>query len=201
MISRSPALHQGLDHLGGERLRVMPQHLRVGKRAVPQRVEHQARDLVLLVLARRLARVEVVDVAEHQVGAFGPHRRHAQPVRQVHHMDRGERARPAANARRVLALAIALDAGGVGLVERRPMLDPVAEPPHGQLGIFGEPRRGVAVLPAAAVFERLRQIPMVETDPGLDPGGENAVDQAIVEFETLLVGHAPALGQDARPGG
>ena len=32
---------------------------------------------------------------------------------------------------------------------------------------------------------------MVEADPGLDPGGENAVDQAIVEFETLLVGGSP----------
>ena len=37
-------LHQRLDHLGGERLRITAEHLRIGKRAVQQRVEHLAGD-------------------------------------------------------------------------------------------------------------------------------------------------------------
>ena len=81
------------------------------------------------------------------------------------------------------------------------MLDPVAEPPHRQMRVFGKPMRGVAVLPAAAIFERLRQIPMVEADPGLDPGFHDAVDEFVVKFEPLEIGRTAPLGQDARPGG
>src|SRR5271170_3628494 len=120
-------------------------------------------------------------------------------MRKIHHVDCGQRAGPAANARWVLAVAIALDTGAVGLVERRPALDPIAQSPHRQMRVIGEPGCRVAVLPAAAIFKRLWQVPMVEADPWLDTGSEHAVDQPIVEFQPLGVYPAATLGQDARP--
>ena len=88
------------------------------------------RDFVLVVLARRLVGMEIVDVAEQQIGALRTHRLDPEPVRQVHHVDRLERALPAANAGRMLAIAVTFHAGAIGLVERRPVFDPVAEPPR-----------------------------------------------------------------------
>src|SRR5579871_971469 len=98
----------------------------------------------------------------------------------------------------MFAVAIALDAGAIGLVERCPVLNAVAEPPRRQQRIFGKPMGGVAVLPAAAVFERLRQVPVIQANPWLDAGFEHGVDQAIVEFETAMVELDPSLRQQAR---
>ena len=47
-------------HLCGERLGIVPVDLRIGERAVPQRVEHQRGGLVFLAFASRLSGVEVV---------------------------------------------------------------------------------------------------------------------------------------------
>ena len=54
--------------------------------------------------------------------------------------------------------------------------------------------------PAAGVLERLRQIPVVERDEGLDAGLEQPVDEPVVEVEAGGV-DLPAPGrEDARPG-
>ncbi len=53
--------------------------------------------------------------------------------------------------------------------------------------------------PAAAILERLRQVPVVETRPRLDAGFEQRIDQPIVEVETAHVDRAAAFGHDARP--
>ena len=48
------------------------------------------------------------------------------------------------------------------------------------LGVVGEAPGGVALGPAAALFERLRQVPVVERREGADAGGEQRVDEAAV---------------------
>src|SRR5206468_9413474 len=113
---------------GGDRFGIVPVDLGLGEGTVPQRVEHDRRDLVLLAIARRLPGMEVVDIADQQIGALRPHRVDPQPMGEVHHVDRPESADPAANAGGVLALAVALNAYRVRLVEGRPVLYAVAEP-------------------------------------------------------------------------
>src|ERR1700751_2770176 len=103
-------------------------------------------------------------------------------MREVHDVYRPQRGRSSANTRGVITLAVALDARSVRLIEGRPMLHPVPELPNRQMRIVGEPRSSVPVLPAAALFERLRQVPVVETDPRFDVGRHDRIDQAIVEF-------------------
>src|SRR5689334_23382460 len=99
----------------------------------------------------------------------------------------------------MLAVAIALEGGDVGLVEGGEMTDAVAEPARDDERVIGEPAGAIAVLPAAAIFERLRQIPVIEADPRLDAGGEHAIDKTLVEFQPLGVHRAAAFRQDARP--
>ena len=70
----------------------------------------------------------------------------------------------------------------------------------------GKPRRvvdeavhGVARRPAAAVLQRLRQVPVVERQVGLHAAREQAVDEAFVEVQALGVPGAAAGGLHARP--
>ena len=53
--------------------------------------------------------------------------------------------------------------------------------------------------PAAAILERLRQVPVVERHARLDAASQQLVDQPIVEVEAALVDRALGLGQDAGP--
>ena len=53
--------------------------------------------------------------------------------------------------------------------------------------------------PAAAILERLRQVPVVERDERLDAVREQLVDEAVVEVEAGGVHAAAALGEDPRP--
>src|SRR5262249_24988456 len=121
--------------------------------------------------------------------------------RKVHHMDCPERALPNTNARGMYALAVTQHGRGVRFVERRPMPDPVAEAAHDHGGIIGEPSRDGPVLPPAALFQALRQVPSIETDPGFDAGFHYGVDQPVVEFNPLCADAASAFGEDTRPCG
>jgi hypothetical protein len=94
-------------HFGSERLGIATVDLRIGKGTVPQSVEHDCGDLVLLAVGYRLARVEIVDVADQEIGALRPHRLDPEAVREVHDMDRFEPALPAADG--VIALGVAFD--------------------------------------------------------------------------------------------
>ena len=88
----------------------------------------------------------------------------------------------------------------VGLVDRAPVLDPVPEPERHQGGVLGEAVGGLPVQPAAAVLERLRQVPVEQRGHRLHPGGEQLVDEPVVERQPLGVRPAAALGLDPRPG-
>src|SRR5665811_1844261 len=67
------------------------------------------------------------------------------------------------------------------LVQRDEMFDPVAEPLGDQAGIVRKSLGSVARLPAALVLKRLRQVPVIERDKGLDPGFEQFIYQATIE--------------------
>ncbi len=89
---------------------------------------------------------------------------------------------------------------GTHLVQGHEVLDAVGEMFGDVAGVVGEGFGGVAGLPAAFVFEGLGEVPVEERAVGLDVGGEELVDEAVVEVEALGVGRAGALREDARPG-
>ena len=73
------------------------------------------------------------------------------------------------------------------LVEDHPMRDAIAERAHHDLGVVREAARRVALGPAAALFERLRQVPVVERRKRADARVEQAVDEPPVVVEPLRV--------------
>ena len=85
------------------------------------------------------------------------------------------------------------------LVERGEAAYSVAVAPRDQCGVVAIPADDIATEPPALILERLRQIPMIETEPWLDTSLEKAVDQTIVKGKSGLVRGSAPLGQHARP--
>jgi hypothetical protein len=81
----------------------------------------------------------------------------------------------------------------------RPVRDPVAEAAGDHAGVLGERLRGLARRPAPFVLEPLRQVEVVERDERPDAGGEQVVDQAVVEVQTGRVDAAVSCRDHARP--
>ncbi len=98
------------------------------------------------------------------------------------------------------AEGVAVDHVHEGLVEGDPGGDAVAQAVGDEGGVLGEAVGGVAVQPAAGVFEGLREVPVEEGGEGGDAGGEQGVDEAVVEGESGGVGGTGAGGLDAGPG-
>src|SRR5690606_35402387 len=73
------------------------------------------------------------------------------------------------------------------LVEREEMAHAVAEVLRDIAGVVAEGFRRVARLPAAFLLQRLRQIPMIKRGEGLDAGGEQLVDEPLVEIEAVRI--------------
>ena len=103
-------------------------------------------------------------------------------------------------ARRVPPGGVAEVGRAPGLVMRRPDAHPVTEPVVDRGRVVGEVLGGVAHQPAAAVLQRLRQVPVVQRGHRLDPALEETVDQALVVVQPALLHVAAAVGQDPRPG-
>ena len=80
------------------------------------------------------------------------------------------------------------------------MGDTVAERVVHGLGVVAEPVRGVAIRPSALLLERLRQVPVVQGEPGQDAGAEQFVDETAVEVEAGLV-DVPVARLHPRPAG
>ena len=74
----------------------------------------------------------------------------------------GERAD---KARGVAAHAVTEQCVHVRLIEHRPVLDAIGEPPRHNARVVGEFGGNVAVQPTARLLQRLGQIPMIETEP------------------------------------
>nr|BFF25946.1 hypothetical protein GCM10025732_39110 [Glycomyces mayteni] len=87
-----------------------------------------------------------------------------------------------------------------GLVEGDPVAHAVAEAVGDGRGVGGEAVGGVAVEPAAAVFEGLREVPVEEGGHGGDAGVEEGVHEAVVEREAGFVDRSGPVGLDAGPG-
>ena len=104
------------------------------------------------------------------------------------------------HAGRVAADGVADEGRHPRLVERRPVLDAVVQPVVDRRGVLGEALGRVALGPAAAVLQRLREVPVVERDPRADALGEQRLDQPHVEVQALLVERPAAVGLQARPG-
>jgi hypothetical protein len=71
-----------------------------------------------------------------------------------------------------MAAGVAEERRAPGLVQGGPVPDAVAQPVVHGGGVFGEPLGGVAYRPAAGVLQHLRQVPVVDRDPRLDPVAE-----------------------------
>jgi hypothetical protein len=121
-------------------------------------------------------------------------------MREIHMVSRLQETPPVGNARCIPAHAVAEQRAHIGFVESGKMPDPVSVAARDQGGIVGEPKRDIAVLPSAKIVQRLRQVPMIEAQPGLYAVAEQFVDQTIVEVEAQAVGLAASLWQHAWPG-
>ncbi len=81
-----------------------------------------------------------------------------------------------------------------GHVEGRPDGDAVAEMFGEDAGVVAEVAGEVAVRPAAAVFERLWQVPVLHGAPGADAGFEQGVDEAAVWSMPFMLGAPVPVG-------
>ena len=144
---------------------------------------------------------EVERDADLALGSLGPHRVHRQAVAEQQVVGGVRRRRGSVPARCVLARGVPEERRAPRLVEGGPVPDPVAE------RVVHDARRTrrtgsrVPGRPAAGVLERLRQIPVVQREPGRDAGLEQLVHQASVEVQPGRVGRAGArrAGPAARP--
>ena len=102
-------------------------------------------------------------------------------------------------ARGVRAGCVAEERRAPGLVERRPVPDPVAERAVHQRGVLGEPGGRVPRRPAAGVFQLLREVPVVQRDPRDDVVLEQLVAEPTIEVQPLLVQRPASARLHARP--
>ena len=107
-------------------------------------------------------------------------------------------------ARRVLrnlAHAVAQDREAHDLVDRHPVVDPVAEPLDGGRDVIGKILGHLAAPPGAvAVLQGLRAVPVQQRGMGRDAVLQERVDQAAVEIDAFLVHRPASVRHDPRPG-
>src|SRR5689334_13976084 len=113
-------------------------------------------------------------------------------------MTRLQGAGPVSQARSVRSLVPPEECGTPRLIVGDPVMHAVAELAADDIGELGEFRDGVAMTPAAPLLQTLRQIPVIQRRPGLEPAGEHSIDESGIEIEALGIGCARAVGQDAR---
>ena len=189
-------LQERLDR-GRERGRIGAETLRIGKCVVPVGIDQRRRGSV-----RRhgwQARLAAVNAADRR-------RRHRRTqcvdggaMGQVHVVNGRVQRSVIAETRRMLAAAVAEQREHRRLVEGRKPFDPVAVPLACDSGIVREPCGAVARRPAAEIVERLRQVPMIKTEPRLDARREQCIDQAVIECEAFFVRRTLAERQHPRP--
>ena len=112
---------------------------------------------------------------------------------------RQQRVEHERRARRVHPQRVPVQGDRSGLVDRHPLVDPVAEGGAGEGCVVGETVRRVTGHPAARVLERFGQVPMEKGRHGSDAGREQFVQQSIVEGDPGAVRAPAAGGLDTRP--
>ena len=86
-----------------------------------------------------------------------------------------------------------------GLVEDHPRLHAIAQRAHHDVGIVGETLRGIAVRPAARIFERLRQIPVIEGREWPNLRFQETVDETAVKIKSLRIRSPRSCSLNPRP--
>ena len=172
---------------------------RLGEPAVVQGVLGGRGGDVGRVVARRVHRVEVQDDADLGVGDPGAQPLDGEAVTEEQVVGGGEAVGDGRAPGRHEPGDVAEVARAVRLVERRPVLDPVAEGRGHDVGVLGEVVRRRPLRPAALVLERLGQVPVVERHVRLDSGGEQLVDEPVVEVEAGGSDVTAAVGDHPRP--
>ena len=84
-------------------------------------------------------------------------------------------------------------------VHRCPCRHPVAQRGRSQFGVVGEAACGLADQPTAVFDQFQRQIPVVERDERLDARGQQRVQEAVVEPDTVRRRRARAVRLHAWP--
>ena len=138
--------------------------------------------------------------ADQRIRAGGAQRLDGAPVREQQGVRGAQGETEVVSTGCVLAVVVAEEGAAPRLIERDPVADAVADALADGLGVAGEGVGGGARRPAAQVLERLRQVPVIEGDPGFDARVEQVVDESLVPVQARGVGLALAIGEDARPG-
>ena len=86
------------------------------------------------------------------------------------------------------------------LVKRYPHRDLVTEFLREELCVLGEALRRLTAGPAAAILERLRELPVIDGRDGRDPSIAQPVDQRAVVVEAAPIDLAPPGRLNPRPG-
>src|SRR3954468_20887589 len=100
----------------------------------------------------------------------------------------------------MFAHPVSEERGHPRLVDREPVLHSGAERGRYRLRVVSESASSVAIGPATAVLQSLRQIPVIEGGVGRDPGCVQLVDKAAVKVETVRIRTTAPRGKDAGPG-
>ena len=86
------------------------------------------------------------------------------------------------------------------LVEQHPVRDAIAQRLRGQLHVVGEARGSITIRPSPGIFQRLRQVPVIERDKRPDVRLEQRVNESAVVVDPFGIHRAGARRLNARPG-
>jgi hypothetical protein len=131
-----------------------------------------------------------------QLAQLRAQRAQRQAVGEQQVMRRAQGGRPVADPGSLGPVRVTEEGHDPRLVVGDPLRHAVAQMRRDEPGVLGEAVRGVALAPAAAVLQRLRQVPVVERRDGLDPALEQAFGQSPVEVEPAAFA---ARGRTAAP--
>ena len=196
VVDRRRVVAEQLEHV----VRVAPTQDRVEEEARAEAVGLAGRGRVGRVVGGRVRGPRVEDDPDLARRAVAPQHLDGEAVREEDVVDRSGAVADVGAAGGVDARDIPEPRRAERLVVGCPVLNAVAEPAGDGLDVGDEGVGRVADRPAAGVLEGLRQVPVVERREGADPGGEQVVDEAVVEVEAGGVDPAAALGQHPWPG-
>ncbi len=103
---------------------------------------------------------------------------HGQAMPDQQMVGRGERGCSFGGSWGVMAVRVPEERTAPGLVERDPPGHAIGELLGDDVRVRGEALSGVPASPPAGVFERLRKVPVIEGDCGLDAGLQQVVHEA-----------------------
>jgi hypothetical protein len=79
------------------------------------------------------------------------------------------------------------------------VLHAITEAEADSIGQLDERLYRCTVRPTALLLKDLREVPVIESRPRRDAGGQQGVDESIVEVETCFVHDAATVRKDTRP--